>query len=307
MPTVGRAHLPGGAQPEPALTTTGDISIGGPVAPLTLVCEDGFPLAARRWRGLGTPRGVVLIAPATGVRQRYYAPFAAFLASRGFDVLTWDWRGIAESRHDAPWRDHRLTMRAWGERDLTAAIGWADRRAAGLPVLLVGHSFGGQALGLARNGDRVTRAVLVGAQHPWCGHWPLRLRWQLRLLWHILMPATAHVLGRFPSSRVGLGEDLPRGVALEWARWGRRPTALGDGAGHAVLTLPLLAFSLADDRVAPRRAVEALLAAYRGAAVTHRHVVPESVGRAAIGHFGFFREGTVPGLWKDAAAFLEEE
>jgi len=31
--------------------------------------------------------------PATGVPQAYYAKFAAYLAERGFKVLTFDYRG----------------------------------------------------------------------------------------------------------------------------------------------------------------------------------------------------------------------
>lgn len=213
-------------------------SLGAAVAPLTLVTEDGYPLAATRYRARAALRGVVVIAPATGVRMRYYSAFAEFLATQGFEVLTWDWRGIGDSRHEARWRDRRLTMRAWGERDLAAAICWAARRDHGAPVGVVGHSFGGQALGLAANADRVARAVLVSAQHGWVGHWPTRDQLLLRPLWQLVMPFLATVLGRFPSSWFGLGEDLPRGVAHDWAAWGRRREHLGTWAGHAALRAP---------------------------------------------------------------------
>lgn len=279
-------------------------SLGAAVAPLTLVTEDGYPLAATRYRARATLRGLVVIAPATGVRMRYYAAFAEFLASQGFEVLTWDWRGIGDSRHEAGLRDRRLTMRAWGERDLAAAIGWAARRDQSTPVLLVGHSFGGQALGLASNADRVARAVLVTAQHGWLGHWPARDRLLLRPLWHVVMPILATVLGRFPSSWFGFGEDLPSGVARDWARWGRRREHCGTWLGHGRLHIPMLVYSVSDDRLAPPAAVEALIRAYSQAPVRRRHLRPEELGLAALGHWGFFRLGMVPSVWAEVADFL---
>jgi predicted alpha/beta hydrolase len=279
-------------------------SLGAAVASLTLVTEDGFPLAATRWRALAEMRGVVVIAPATGMRRRFYAAFAKYLATNGFEVLTWDWRGLGDSRHEVGWRDRRLTMRAWGERDLAAAIAWADRRSLGAPVLLVGHSFGGAALGLAPNALRVERAVLVASQHGWCGHWPRPMRWGLRALWHVAMPATALALGAFPSSRVGLGEDLPVGVAREWARWCRRRQHLGSWRGHAAYDRPLLAYSFAGDQFAPVPAVEGLLAEFRQAVLRHRHIPLPADGTPSLGHFGFFREGAAPDLWAETAAFL---
>ncbi len=280
---------------------------GGAVAAVTLLAEDGFPLAATRYKAVGPARGTALIAPATGVHQRYYAPFATFLAAMGWDVLTWDWRGVADSRHGLPWTDPRFTMRAWGTEDLRAAIAWGSARTPDGPVVLVGHSFGGQAVGLAANGNRLDALVLVAAQHGWLGHWPWHLRPALRGFWHLAVPLLTTVFGRLPSSRIGLGMDLPREVAREWARWCRRPEGLGEWTGHATITAPILALSFADDLIAPRRAAEALLREYRGAVgARHEHIAPADVGCARIGHFGFFRSGVVPGLWQRCAAFLQD-
>lgn len=282
----------------PALTHTATEPDANPAA-VTLVTDDGFLLGGSRWLATGESRGVVLIAPATGAPHRFYLPFAEFLASRGFDTLTWDWRGIGDSRHEGSLRDPRLTMRAWGERDLAAAIAWGERRRPEGPIHLVGHSFGGQALGLAPNAGSVTSAVLIAAQHGWVGHWPRGERWKLALLWRLGMPLASRVLGRFPSAWLGLGEDLPGGVAREWARWNRRPQHLGTWSGHAALQIPMLALSFTDDTFAPRAAVEALLRAYPTARVEHEHLAPEG-----LGHFGFFREGCAPDHWNRVAEFL---
>jgi predicted alpha/beta hydrolase len=283
------------------LAHTGSAPAANPAA-VTLVTEDGFPVCGTRWLADGDARGTVLIAPATGVPQWFYRHFAAFLAGSGFDVLTWDWRGIACSRHEADPRDPRLTMTAWAKQDLAAAIAWAERRRlTGGLVALVGHSFGGQALGLAPNAALVDAAVLIAAQDGYFRHWPWTQRWLLAALWHVAMPAAATLLGRFPASRLGLGEDLPAGVALEWARWCRHPEFLRSWDGHAAIDIPMLAVSFDDDRIAPPAATASLLRRYSRADIRHEHQAA-----TGLGHFGFFREGRAAGLWARVARFLRE-
>lgn len=282
----------------PAFAHTAAAPEANPAA-VTLLTEDGFPLAGTRWLADGTARGVALIAPAAGVPHRFYVPFAEHLVRSGLDTLTWDGRGIGDSRHETSSRDPRLTMRAWGTEDLQAAIDWATRRAPGGPIHFVGHSFGAPALGLARNADRISRAVFVGGQHGWYGHWPLAQRLRLGFQWYLGVPLFASILGRFPGSRLGLGEDLPQGVALEMAAWSRRPSYLGTWEGHARLAIPILALSFADDVQAPRRAVEALLREYRSA-----HVLHEPLPAEGLGHFGFFSEAHAEGHWHRIVRFL---
>lgn len=266
---------------------------------LTLSTTDGLALGATHWRGESADHGVIVVATATGVHHRFYRRFAEFLAQGGFQVLAFDWRGMGASRTERGHRDPRLTMRHWGERDLAAAIAWADQRADGQPVHLLGHSFGGQALGLAPNADIVRRAVFVGSQHGWMGHWPLPLRVPLWLLWRVGMPLGAATLGRFPSNLLGMGETLPQEVAREWARWCSRPEHMGTWGGHAALRIPLLAISFADDAFAPRTAAAALLREYRSAQVLHEHQPA-----TGLGHFGFFRGGSALPLWERVLGFL---
>jgi predicted alpha/beta hydrolase len=283
-----------------SLVHTASFPTANPAA-VTLVTEDGYPLAGTRWLAQGDRKGVVLVAPGTGAPRHYYRRFAEFIAERGFDTLCWDWRGIGGSRLDGSLRDSRLSMRAWGEQDLAAAISWAARRCDDGRIALVGHSFGGLALGLAPNAHLVDRAVFIGAQHGWLGHWPWSLRLPLGLLWQLLMPLSARVLGRFPSSWLGLGEDLPGGVARDWAHWSARRAALGTWSGHAALNIPILSLSFEHDRFAPRAAVEALLREYSHALVTHEHQLDDSGD-----HFGFFRQSSDSLLWTRVATFLEE-
>ena len=129
-------------------------------------------------------------------------------------------------------------------------------------------------------------------------------------LWWGLLPAATALCGYFPSRGLGLGEDLPKGVALEWARWCRNAEYFVDEAGRplrphfASVEAPILAFSFADDPFAPRTAVDQLLSFYTSASVTHRHVVPRELGLRGVGHFGFFRESCREALWEECVRWL---
>jgi predicted alpha/beta hydrolase len=239
---------------------------------------DGYALAAT-WRRPAAGRGkaVVLIGSATAVRRQFYGKFATYLAENGFDVLTFDYRGIGGSK-PASLRGFEARMRDWAALDLTAAIDFTAREAQGRPLLLVGHSFGGQALGLVPNNTKISRALLVAAQ---VGYWrlfppPENYRVYVRL--RFFAPAIIRVFGYLPGW-IGVGEDLPKGAALEWAGWCMNPRYLFDDATlETRKNFPhykgaLRAIGLSDDTWAPPRAVELLLEGYTGTKPEHVTVI----------------------------------
>ncbi len=299
---------------------------------LSIAARDGFQLAATRFdppsETAGEPRGVVLMVPATGVARRLYQGFAAFLAGEGFRVATWDWRGTGGSRPPSL-RGFRATMTEWATLDFGGVLDWARANAGGRPLLAVGHSFGGQALGLLagaearrdgggnssaevpRGGDGdaalpwrgFAGAVTVAAQSGYWRHWPRPQRYRYAAVWHVVVPLFTALYGYFPSRLLRFGEELPAGVARQWARWCRSPEYLGDWSGHARFAAPLLALSFDDDAYAPPPAVAALHRRYTAASLTTRHVRSADAGVGRIGHFGFFKPG-LPALWRDVSAWL---
>jgi predicted alpha/beta hydrolase len=276
---------------------------------VVLASTDGYPLHATLYEPPQGASAAVLINSAVGVKQSFYRRFARFLASEGFEVVTYDYRGVGLS---APprLRGFPARMRDWGQKDFPAVLDWLLEHRAGRPVFAVGHSVGGQIVGLAPNNDAIEAFVAVCSQHTWWRHWPPAQQPRLFVLWYLLIPGLSHALGYFPSSRFGLGEDLPKGVALEWAQWARSPqhvaSAIGEHVrpGYAQYAGGILAYSFADDTFAPPSAVDRLLEVYSSADRTHRHVRPRDVGRP-IGHFGYFREDFRESLWRPTVEWLQ--
>jgi predicted alpha/beta hydrolase len=269
---------------------------------IKLSAADGYTIGAATFGSGSRP---VLIMPATGVPQSYYAKFASYLAERGFSVLTFDYRGIGRSK-SGDLRKMTAGMRDWALLDSAAAF-----RHFATDVLVVGHSFGGQAIGLLPEPQRIAGALIVGSQSGYWRNWPPAGRLWMWPATHLGLDAVTKLFGYFPASRIGFGEDLPPGVATEWASWCRHPRylvgSLGVDDAYARVRSRFRAYAISDDAFAPLPAVEALGKLYPNSKWETRSVAPRDLGVKSIGHFGFFRERFRDSLWREAADWLERE
>ncbi len=276
--------------------------------PLEIAARDGYRLGATLFRPARADGRAALILAATGVKQEYYAKFAAYLAERGFIVLTFDYRGIGRSlSQDIRRLDAR--MRDWALLDAPGVMDFFQQ--GNKKLYAIGHSFGGQALGLLPRPESIRAAFVVGSQSGYWRNWPPLGRAWMWPATHVMLPAISRLLGYFPSSRLGFGEDLPAGVATEWASWCRHPRylvgALGADAAYARFAAPLRLYAISDDAFAPHGAVEALLDLYPSCRGEVKKIYPRDVGAESIGHFGFFRERFRDSLWREAADWLEAQ
>ena len=278
-------------------------------APLTIPTANGAHLAATLWPA-AAPTALVLIHPATAVTQAFYEAFARYLASQGLSVLTYDYRGTGRSR-GASLRGETVTMADWMFEDVPAVTRWASAHAPGLLLLAVGHSVGGHAIALSGDQQEVRAGVLV-ASHAGITR-TIRGRAEAARVWllmRVLGPVLCAVYGYMPGRRVGLGEDLPKSVMLQWSRWTTLPRYFYDDPAQdaarraAGVRSPLLALGFDDDPWANPHAMDILLAGLAKAPVERRQIDPHTVGLPGIGHMGFFRKRCAPTLWPQVGDWL---
>lgn len=273
-----------------------------------LRAADGERLGARVFEPTQPAAGQVLVAGALGVTQRFYAPFAAWLAARGYRVMTFDPRGMGASRRP----EHRHSLRGldadlltWARLDFAAAVGHLCERGGGLPVGLVGHSLGVHHAAMTDAQTQARLAVVVSVAAG-AGHWrdwaaPSRRR--APLLLHLAGPVLTPLFGYFPGRRLRLLADLPGPAMQQWSRWCRHPGFAWGAEPEQVrpaldaACFPLAAFSFTDDEAMTEACTRTLLQALPQVRSTLRVLSPGEVGLRAIGHLGAFRPEAAQGLW----------
>ena len=79
----------------------------------------------------------MLIVPAMGVSQKFYAPLASWLAAQGFLVATFDFSGIGLSRHGSL-RQLKVNVIDWARFECAAMIDAVAAKIARQAALLAG-------------------------------------------------------------------------------------------------------------------------------------------------------------------------
>lgn len=279
---------------------------------LTLQTGDGLRLAATLFEPSSETNGdVLVIASALGVPRYFYFKFAGFLASKGYSVITFDYRGIYESRKVAR-SGSEMTMDEWGKFDIEAALKYALDKLNSKRLLYMGHSCGGQLLGLAPSCTEIDRIAFVACQLGYWRLWPWPLSYGVLMTWQTIS-FMVPFFDYLPTKKMGISSlNLPSGVAEQWSKWGKTKDYLfNDDLGldtslYRKLDKPLLSYHFSDDKLfAPEASVDALLAKYEQATVTRREIEPANIKAKSIGHFGFFKERFRETLWRETLEWFE--
>jgi len=284
-----------------------NIALPASAQALTLTSIDGTELTALRYDA-AVPRGRIVVAGATGVPQLYYRAFAEYAASQGYTTLTLDYRGIGLSRPKSL-RGFRMRYLDWAHQDLAAAVDAIPDD--GLPLNMVGHSFGGHAFGLLPNVARVARFYTFATGAGWHGWMPRAERLRVQLMWRVIGPVLTRWHGFLAWSHLGMGEDLPVDVYRDWKHWCRYPRYFFDDPAMAEqitrrfdrVRTPIVAANAIDDLWAPPASRDAFMAGYRNAQLQHVDLDPRALGIGPIGHMGYFRRRAQP-LWDEVLAWF---
>ncbi|MES2130012.1 MAG: alpha/beta fold hydrolase [Pseudomonadota bacterium] len=277
--------------------------------PVTLTTADHFQIAALRYPAEGAVKGHLVVAGATGVPQGFYRRFALYASSQGYDVMTLDYRGIGLSR-PASLKGFRMDYLDWARQDLAAAVDAMD--VEGLPLYVVGHSFGGHAFGLLPNHHKVAGLYTFASGAGWHGWMPRMERLRVQLMWRVIGPLIVRLQGYLAWSWLGMGEDLPLGVYRQWRQYCQFPRYFFDDpsmqhlqSGFDAVRSPIMSVVALDDLWAQPASRDAFMSGYRNVDWQKTDIDPRQAGMGPIGHMGYFKAACAP-LWKNALRWLEQ-
>ena len=274
--------------------------------------HDGYVVTGTLYRPIDAldPPDVLLFNSGGGLAVRRYRHFLRYLAGEGFPVLAYDYRGVGSNR-PARLRGFVSGLEDWTEFDHAGAIDDIRTRYPNARLTTISHSIGALVSCCVPNVADQARLVLIA---PHTGYWrDYQTAWKLpmTLMWHGLMPLLSRIVGYFPGSRIGLGDDFPLRFAMQWSgrmspeiaidvRDVRVWTLLGNAE---TLLSPVLALSFSDDAFASRAGVSRLLGLMPRAPVERCELDARLLARR-IGHFGFFSRRN-QALWRVIPHLLE--
>ena len=261
-----------------------------------VICSDGRRLALTKFEAHSAePKHFIIINSALGIKQGYYQGIAQFLQQQGCTVITWDPRGIGDSSLKSPKHD-TAKLREWGSHDLEAILnfvieqGWTNWQ----DIHLVGHSAGGQLVGLCPSIHKIKHLYLICSG---TGNWRLysKKQWpRIFAAWYLLVPSVLAVFGYVPA-KLGVGHDLPKGIAQDWRNWCLNKDYLFSDTSIKQTFFDrfegqLHAIGFKDDvDFTPKSTINDLMKRFTQATKRLDIYHPAQFMQKKIGHFGYFK------------------
>ena len=276
---------------------------------IEILTSDQVTITAHHFQPAVPANRVILINPATGIKQTFYFNYAEYLSECGFDVITFDFRGIGMSKRGSL-RGFDASMVDWAAKDCSAVTQYVIDHFNGNQRFLIGHSFGGNGLGLSPMANSYDAYVTIAAPF---AYWKFFAKnYQPAMLWtfYVVIPFFTAIFGYFPSNVKKLGENLPKGVAHDWKTFITHPDSMLEVANRSAnyyntIDKKMLMISFSDDKMSPKKAVDELAErVYTNANVERLHI--EADKSAPVGHLRFFKKQFKDDLWAVPIKWINE-
>jgi predicted alpha/beta hydrolase len=248
----------------------------------------------RVWPASDPAAPVLLIVPAMAVKAKFYRAVAAALNSRGLSAATVDLRAQGESEPRAR-ESAGFGYREMIEQDLPAITRAVRQRLPQAPLVLFGHSLGGQLalLFAAAYPAQAAAVIVIGTGSVYWRSFGLRPGVRVLLMGQYI-GLVSRLRGYWPGGKA-MGGPMAGRVMTDWARHSRTGRYRPQGATRdydrllGELPLPVLMISLDDDPLGPRATIDWLAARLTRADVTRQHL-GAAEGIRNPGHFAWVRD-----------------
>lgn len=274
-----------------------------------ITCQDNQTLMATVFTPKNNVKGAVLLGPATGIKRQFYANFANYLAENGYGVITFDNRGIGGSlignitSSDA-------SLQCWGEKDMPAVLEHLKATFPQVKYHLVGHSAGGQLIGLMHNAFDISSIFNIASSSGQLRNMKPVHKLKAHFFMNFFIPLSNALFGHTKSQWVGMGEPLPKKVAQQWQDWcngqGYVKTAFGKTVHQHFyddIDIPSMWINAPDDFIANDDNVHDMLSVFTKLDAKTLTLTSEEYGLTEIGHMKFFSKRSKV-LWQHAIDWL---
>jgi len=278
---------------------------------IKITCADKLLIAATSFTPTQVIKGAVLVAPATGIKRQFYASFAAHLAKHGYGVMTFDNRGIGGSLIGTV-KNCNASLQCWGEQDLPAAFEQLKQAFPNTRYHLIGHSAGGQLVGLMPNASELSSIFNYGCSSGSMKNMPLPHQLKARFFMNFFIPMSNALFGYTKSHWLDMGEPLPKNVAKQWQTWCNGSGYVKVAFGKTIhkhfyneLETPSMWVNAADDYIANDKNTDDMLSIFKKLPFNKLTISAKDHDLDEIGHMKFFsRKSKI--LWEYPLNWLAE-
>jgi predicted alpha/beta hydrolase len=275
--------------------------------------RDGFKLSATIRRPLTEIKGVIQMNCGTGIPQKVYSNLAIYLTQYGYVTVTFDYRGIGNSK-PKNLKGFKAKIEDWGILDMTSIFDWIISEFPNEKKIIIGHSMGGQLVGLMDNYQKIDKLVLIASSTGYWKDMSSPYKWLMPPLWFLFVPLTTFIYGYANAKKIRQGENLPKGVAIQWRNWCINPNYFDEHFQKSntslffdKLRIPLKSIQIKDDPIANEITSNKILKYYKIANIEIEKISPEQLGVKKIGHTGFFSRQFKDTLWKNLKTDIEKK
>ena len=206
---------------------------------------------------------------------------------------------------------------SWGRHDMPAVLDALQDEFTDATYHLIGHSAGGQLIGLMPNYQSIASVFNVACSSGRIKNMDMPYKLKAIGFMEAFIPLTNLTLGYTPSDKIGMGEPLPRGVARQWREWcngaGYIKTAFGKSIHthfYDEIDMPALWLGFSDDEIANSKNMDDMIRVFTKMPVEKHFLDPKDFGLNSIGHMRYFSSRTnakAPKLWQMAIDWLNNQ
>lgn len=278
---------------------------------IKIVCADGIKLSGWLLEAK-VPKAMVQINSATATPKEYYLSFANYLLEHNYSVLVFDYRGVCESQPKEGLKNCQYEYLDWGLKDIPAAISYSKSLYPDLPFYYVGHSVGGQMVGLLPNKDLIDGYFTFGTSSGYWGHMNFKYRIITHFFFEIIRPIVKYTFGYSKLKFLKIMEDIPYKMTDTWHKWCSVPEYFFDKKyyheiaefdGYKDLNFPVKILYTDDDLIANKKNVASLwkhIHSSKGIEIEEYQTKKNN----PIGHFGYFRKKQKNNIWPKVINFF---